>query len=385
MRPEKSKKLNWALTCASSAVDLIYAFSTVALTHRDPPAKEMAAQSALLTSDGPTPDEASFESQLDRLDQTWEKIVAPLIRSLLSVRGMDQLTRTAWSILAALTAPTHPVECSLERLLSTRYLSGEMFTEKSVNHTDLTIKLEDDLLKPSDIPSFTDAWILKHFEELLDLFVVALQSWRGTSDISGDPFKLPEPLQSMWSNLVSAAHSRSEGDPNIEEESVLRHLVTVFDLEPSVYLPMGDYTTDQTLTVDDRLARIRLLEQLLPSIRLPTLGFKVQGFDEDGAEHAQVSQMKSTGVHSVARHLLNRFLRSSALVLPLESETHSGLTSIFTRLLKLALGRSPDPCAVVLDISLELNAMVDHHEELLLDLWRRLGKFCLSRASELTV
>jgi hypothetical protein len=91
-RAEKSKKITWIETCARHAASIVYAYTGMAIHHQDQPAKEMTAISGLPTSDGaPISDGQVEDNKLPRLDNTWEKVVQPMLKSYNSVCGLDSV------------------------------------------------------------------------------------------------------------------------------------------------------------------------------------------------------------------------------------------------------------------------------------------------------
>ncbi|WVQ65639.1 uncharacterized protein L199_003817 [Kwoniella botswanensis] len=401
-RSEKSKKLQWLITCGLGSTAVVYAHTGIALYHEDQPAKEMSQISGLPSSDGGMvlPDLSPEESKLPRLDIAWEKVVNPMIRSFFAICGVDRLIIHGWQILDAITSPTSESqpEWSLDRLLVTRYMSGEVFLkEKETDFADLLNDIQDDELKPSNIPSWGHFWAAKRLGRLLTLFDEALSSINGMNDPStiewirndnGLPI-IPRPLSNIWENLLLALKSAkiAHAPPTplflVGLQTVTTQLAQTLTRDPKSYVPISQIDEKGRCLLDEDELRIGMMTHLF-DVAVEVLGEDILGSTRLRPDHLPPSASEQSnssifqnafggdanGYPTVAGTLLGHLLRSN-----LPSASPSSKYQ-FKRLVSnmLDIGSLPGYAGKLLgDITNAMPFLFEDCEEIQLDIWRLLA------------
>ncbi|OCF72794.1 hypothetical protein I204_06023 [Kwoniella mangroviensis CBS 8886] len=401
-RSEKSKKLQWLVTCGLGSTAVVYAYTGIALYHEDQPAKEMSQISGLPSSDGGMvlPDLSPEESRLPRLDIAWEKVVNPMLRSFFAICGVDRLTIHGWQILEAITSPTSESqpEWSLDRLLVTRYMSGEVFLkEKVTDFTDLLNDIQDDGLKPSDIPSWGHFWAAKRLGRLLTLFDEALSSINGINEPSTVEWirndngvsVITRPLSNIWKNLLLALKSAkiAHAPPTplflVGLQTVTTQLAQILTRDPKSYVPISQIDEKGRCLLDEDELRIGMISHLF-DVAVEVLGEDILGSirlrpDQvpSSASEQSISSIfqnafggDANGYPTVTGTLLGQLLRSN---LPSASPS---LQYQLKRLVSnmLDIGSLPGYAGKLLgDITNAMPFLFEDCEEVQLDVWRLLA------------
>ncbi|WVF69135.1 hypothetical protein IAT40_003909 [Kwoniella sp. CBS 6097] len=393
-RSEKSKKFQWLVTCGLGATAVVYAHTGMALCHVDQPAKEMSAISGLPSSDGvPVPDMTPEEARLPRLDNAFEKVVHPMLRSSFAICGVDQLTTQGWAMFEAITSPNSGSQdtWSLDKLLVKRYMSGEIFSKEK--ETDLVELLEDiqyDEIQASDIPSWGSFWAAKRLGRLLVLFDEALTSIHGINDpstiewtksnIENDELPLiPAVLSAVWSNLLHALKSiqiaRAPPTPLFLAglQAVTQQLLQVYNRDPKTYVPISRINAQGLCTFDEDELRLGVTshlfnaaleilgEDVLVTTRLPspdqttTIGQIAMGLDSNGSP-------------TVVGSIIGQLLRSTAPQ-PIKNAVQHAFKTFLKQVLDIAC--APGYAGKLLgDITNALPFLFEDCEEYQLDVWR---------------
>ncbi len=401
-RLEKTKKLQWMITCGLGAASIVYAYTGMALHHEDQSAKEMSTLTGLPSSDGALVPESSLQdSRLDRLDKTWEKVVEPMLRSFGSICGIDRLKSHGWAMLDAITSQ-RDAAWTLDRLLCPRYLSGEVFGIDK--ETDLNALLDDLLaasIRPSDIPAWGSAWIVRRFEQLLDLFEESLSGVNGINDLSS--FKwirdeqgnttIPLVLSRIWSNLLRVLSSIKQTDTSSAYtdglQLVCRHIIQIFNRDPAAYVPISLFDAEGHCTIDGDTIRISLTSHLVDAaiailgrdaiggIRLPVSN-QDEREDEIPAADTVIAHMAfgtdSNAQATVAGSLLGQLLRTQVLSFPLQESARTGFKRLIGKILDAGSiqgfsGR------LLGDLTNHMPWISAEQEEIQLDVWRLLGEW----------
>lgn len=393
-RSQKTRKQQWMVTCGKGLTSIIYAFAGIALTHEEQPAKEMVALTGLPSSDGPAPPASAYtEARFELQDQTWDKVIRPLLSDYFSILGSDDLKLEAWAILEALTSPNPTSSWDLDRLLNERYMSGEVFQiekDKDAAIAQLILDLAVDSVQPSEVPSWGVAWVASRLDKLLDLFQEAVAGIHGLNNAPEESIEfldgviLPNSLSSMWSNMMSclaAVQSMDSTSYNDGLRLVSRHLLKIFNREPTSHLPICYIGRDDTFALHPAAARIHIFAHLLNSA-LSHLGqaasssffarAAVTGDDEDQADllvQQTAFGANAAGETSLAGCLLGQLLRTKVLTGELPKATRQTLHGINSLLLD-------DACAegvvgqVLGEVTNVLPSAFEGVEDLQLDLWR---------------
>ena len=398
-RPEEPKQTRWMITTAQMASSIVYAFSGTALYHVDQPAKEMTAITGLPSSDGASVfGDVGEEAKLERLDKVWERVVRPLVKRLTSVCGVDELKLHGWAILEAIVRPEEPGATrtwSLDRLCSTRYLSGEVFaTEKEMPIPELKAKLEADIIQPSEIPPWSSTWIASRLDKVLDLFQDVISNMAGISrpiaeweGNARDPQVVPSSLSRIWNGIIQAlARSRHDDTSDASNQGLvlaLRHILQIFNRDPASHVPLARLNEDAKTIHHADTFRLDLFSHLLNSA-IDVLGDEaVSAIHLDASQGTTVDQFiasqafgtNADGHATMAGGILGQILRSShpVLSLPLEDAARQALASVVGRL--VALGSKGDLGTKMLgDMTNALPFMFEPQEELRLDMWRIIGE-----------
>ncbi|WWC88518.1 uncharacterized protein L201_003429 [Kwoniella dendrophila CBS 6074] len=401
-RSEKSKKLQWLITCGLGSTAVVYAHTGMALYHEDQPAKEMSQISGLPSSDGIViPDLTPEETKLPRLDNAWEKVVNPMLNSFFAICGVDKLTIHGWKILEAITSS--PItenefgsEWNLDKLLVPRYMSGEVFSkDKESDFTDLLDDIQDDELQPYDIPSWGHFWAAKRLGRLLSLFDEALSSIHGLNDTSnvdwitnenGLPL-IPSSLSNIWRNLLLALKSAkiAQAPPTplflVGLQTVTKQLVQIFYRDPKTYVPISKINEKGQCLLDEDELRIRLFTHLFEVMS------QILGEDILGATRLRTDQISSSleqpttdifhnafggdssGHPTVSGTLLGQLLRSK---IPANTAVKQGFTYLISMILDI--GSAPGYAGKLLgDITNAMPFLFEDREEIQLDIWRLLA------------
>ncbi|OCF30437.1 hypothetical protein I316_07924 [Kwoniella heveanensis BCC8398] len=402
-RSEKTKKFQWLVTCGLGATAVVYAHTGIALRHEDQPAKEMSAISGLPSSDGiPVPDMTPEEARLPRLDNAFEKVVQPMLRSFFAIRGVDRLTTHGWSIFDAITSPRDPRladEWSLDKLLVKRYMSGEIFSkEKDADIAELLEDIQYDDLEVEEIPSWGLFWAAKRLGRLLVLFDEALTSIHGIndpsttewikSDVNGVAL-IPVVLSDVWSNLLYALKSiqiaRAPPTPLFLAglQAVTQQLLQVYSRDPKTYVPISRIDAQGHCTVDEHELRLSLTAHLFQA------AFEILGEDvlvttrlrmdqipsqEQNANPAQIAMgLDNNGSPTFVGSIIGQLLRSKAPQ-PVQPTVQRAFRALLGRVLHVAC--APGYAGKLLgDITNALPFLFEDSEEYQLDVWRLVGPF----------
>ena len=406
-RTEKTKKFQWIVTCGLGAAAVVYAYSGTALHHSEQPAKEISAISGLPSSDGvPVPDEEKEAAKLDRLDKVWDRVVQPLVKSMGSVCGVDRLKIHGWAILDAVTSkPSVNAEnWSLDRLLSTKYLSGDVFNTDKVTDreefiADLLEAVDAEAIKASEIPSWGSAWVVKRLDKLLNLFQDMLSGVSGFSDMDaikwvkneqGYPV-IPTSLLRIWSNLIRALSSVSRDSPEFTTGLwlVTRHLVQILNRDPATHVPIAALDSNGSCRFDADELRVCLFSQLYTAVSLlgtssigATRMSSAQGADEVDTAIFDTSfgRVSSDEIKeaTVAGCLLGQLLRAQVYAFPLAPSAQEVLSKVFTTLLNAGSAQGYSG-KLLGDMTNAMPFIFADQEELQLMVWRALGKYDTSR------
>ncbi|WVW84828.1 hypothetical protein I302_106863 [Kwoniella bestiolae CBS 10118] len=405
-RSEKSKKLQWLLTCGLGSTAVVYSYTGIALYHEDQPAKEMSQISGLPSSDGGMVllDLSPEEAKLPRLDNAWEKVVNPMLRSFFAICGVDKLTIHGWKILEAITSPTIDSdgsnEWNLDKLLIIRYMSGEVFLkEKETDFTDLMNDIQDEEIQPSDIPSWGHFWAAKRLGRLLILFDEALSSINGINDLSSvewikndnDLPIIPVHLSNIWKNLLLALKSAkiAHAPPTplflIGLQAVTTQLAQLFNRDPKTYVSISQIDERGRCLLDEDELRIGLMSHQL-EVAVEVLGEDILGSIRLRPDQLPSAAEQTTsnifgnafggdanGYPTVAGTLLGQLLRSQfPSVSALQPALQSGFRDLVSRILDI--GSSPGYAGKLLgDITNAMPFLFEDCEEIQLDIWRLLA------------
>ncbi|WWC62725.1 uncharacterized protein I303_105322 [Kwoniella dejecticola CBS 10117] len=409
-RSEKSKKLGWVTTCGYQATAVVYAYTGMALYHEDQPAKELSQITGIPSSDGINPDTdmapsaAAEEVRLPRLDAAWEKVVNPMLRSFFNICGVDKLTIHSWQILDAITAPplssTETSNWDLDKLLVSRYMSGEMFaSDREPDFSELLLDIQEDELSPSDIPSWGQFWAAKRLGRLLILFDEALTSIHGINNTSDDlewvntandvPV-LPVILSNIWRKLILALKSAklANAPPTplflVGLQTVTQHLTAILNRDPKTYVPFTRIGERGRCILDEDELRIGLFDHLF-NTTLEVLGEDLMGSirlhsDSTITDHPQAPTSVFSNAFgadansnpTVCGALLGQLLRIKLSSITLQPPLQENLKSLVSRFLDVAC--VPGYAGKLLgDITNAMPFLFEDREEVQLDIWRLLA------------
>ncbi|WVQ96627.1 hypothetical protein IAU59_003732 [Kwoniella sp. CBS 9459] len=396
-RSEKTKKFQWLVTCGLGSAAVVYAHTGMALCHEDQPAKEMSAISGLPSSDGVTvPDMTPEEARLPRLDNAFEKVVQPMLRSFFAICGVDRLTTQGWAMFEAITSSDSALQdgWNLDKLLVKRYMSGEIFSkEKEADISELLEDIQYDDLRPSDIPSWGPFWAAKRLGRLLVLFDEALTSIHGINDPAAVEWimsnedqvpLIPVVLANIWSNLLHALKSiqisRAPPTPLFLAglQAVTQQLVQVYNRDPKTYVPISRIDAQGLCMFNEHEIRLGVTSHLFESA-LEILGEDVLAMtrlrmDQMPSQdpHATTGQTAmgadSNGSPTVAGSVIGHLLRSKAPQ-PIDPSAHYAYVLFLRRVLDIAC--APGYAGKLLgDITNALPFIFEDCEEYQLDVWR---------------
>ncbi|ORX37271.1 hypothetical protein BD324DRAFT_656397 [Kockovaella imperatae] len=394
-RAERTKQHDWMVTTGKVAAAIIYAYSGTAIYHMDQPAKEISAITGMPSSDGVSTGDADAEedAKLERLDKVWDRVARPLIKRLTSLCGVDELKTLGWEILLAITRPETSTQAdwSLDRLCSARYLSGEVFVEKEILVPELKMKLEADVIRPVEIPSWGSAWVASRLDKVLDLYQEIISSMTGLSrpispwiSTDRDHQILPTILSHLWSNVMHALGTLRENKTEAETFNqglvlVLRHLLQIFNRDPASHVPLARLCEDAKTIRNADSFRLDLFSHLL-HIAIDLVGTEsfssvrltpAQAHSVDAFIAAQALGSDANGRPTIAGGLLGQMLRSphQVLSLPLEESSRITFSKIVRRIVDV--GSTAGFAGKLLgDITNALPFMFEQQEELRLDVWR---------------
>ena len=376
------------------AASVVYAYSGVALNHVDQPAVDISALTGIPSSDGaPVAEDAEDIAKLDRLDKTWDRVVQPIIKQMSSVCGVDDLKIHAWEMLHAITELEGAnIAWSLERLCSPTYLSGEIFAaEKEPPTAELMVKLEREVIKPDEIPSWGAAWVASRLERVLDLYQDVISSMTGLSkpidnwvkDDSGAPL-VPTLLSDIWTNIIRSLASLrfvedSVDTPNQGLVVVLRHLLQILNRDPASHVPLDRLNEDGKTIAQADTFRLNLFAHLF-NVIVQELGDEVIGsmrlqiqdssnVDKFIALHALGQD--SNGQATIAGSILGQLLVNPVRVFSpnLDNAARMALMPMISRLLDIG---SEDKTAFRLlgDLTNSLPHIFEGEDDVRLDIWR---------------
>ncbi|ODN81830.1 hypothetical protein L202_02194 [Cryptococcus amylolentus CBS 6039] len=402
-RSEKLKRLAWSKTVTKSATALFFAYVGMALHSEQIPAKDMSVINGLPSSDAE--DDASMSLTLDQkrrplLDQTWEKVVYPLLYKIFRVCGIDDLTTYGWDLLEALTSPKtdREVPWSLDALVNTAYRGSEALDvekDKDEHLKELSQHLERIGLKASDVPSYGQSWIAARLGKWCTLFKDALASihcinlpastnW--VKDDAGVPL-IPVPLSDVWTNLLTALRQLMD-NPTDDNKPVIVSgmrvitavLIEVWQTPPGHITPISLMNEAGKLNVNEDLLRIGITAHLFEAcsrvlgsnmtVKLAPgqdspLGLLPYAHTALGADETEPS-MKTT---TCAGYLLGQILRAEFLITPDEIGT---LRVPFMQLVKkvLCVGLKGERKKILGGLTLAEPFLLEKYEALHMDIWR---------------
>lgn len=392
-RAEKSKKLQWMITTGGSASAIVYAYAGIALHHQEQPAKEMTAISGLPSSDGvPETDNDIEQAKLERIDKAWDRVVRPIVKSLWSIRGVDELKSEGCRILAALLASTRAAKpvWSLDKLLSSEYLDGSAFADGFLDSADL------ESIWAEEVPALGDKWIVYRLDDLLDLFQELLTGIGGFTRAEGKwilapdgTSLLPQSISTVWSSLLRAVSKTPKDSPDYTRSlwSVTRHLIQIFNRDPATYVPISKLSLDGPTVENPNVLRLGVFGHLVST------AINMLGRDAVGSTRLQ-QPAKAVAVDEVVLNmafgadvekrvtmagcLLGQILRTKSLELPLDPK--AGLTDLIAVLLEVgaAAGFSG---RLLGDMTNHMPFLFQEDEALRLAIWRQLGKSLFSYRS----
>ena len=402
-RVEKAKKFQWLNTCGLGAAAVVYAYSGMALCHQDQPAKEMMALSGLPSSDGAAmPDSARDEAMLERLDRTWERVVRPLIKSLGSVCAVDRVKVHGWGIFDAIisqTPGTSSAEAwSLDRLISAKFVNGDIFSLDKADKEDsidaLLETVDKESIRPSEIPAWGSSWIVRRIDRVLALFEDLLTGIGGLAEpellrwTGSDSVKLiPANFSRMWTSILRAvaAHPTCTPEYTTALTLITRHLLQVFNRDPTTHVPVSSLRVDGTTVTDADTLRLGLFAHLL-HLTLEILGPEVVGATRmklgPGADkvdtvifHTSFGSTGSDGAKeaTMAGCLLGQLVRAQVLSFPLQPAAMASFKLVLETVVKA--GAAPGYSAKLLgDLTNAMPFIFHDQEELQLVVWRVLGE-----------
>jgi len=400
-RSEKTKKFQWIITCGLGAAAVVYAYTGTALYHQDQPAKEISAISGLPSSDGmPMPDEEREAAMLNRLDKVWDRVACPLAKSLGSVCGVDRLKIHGWAILDAITSKSalSTEKWSLDRLLSTKYLSGDVYNTDKVTDreefiADLLVAVDAEAVKANEIPSWGSTWVVKRLDKLLDLFQEMLNGVVGLSDAEAIKwvkdeqgyFIIPASLLRIWSNLIRALSSVPRESPEFIRglSLVSRHLVQILNRDPITHIPIAAIDTNGSCKFDIDTIRLSLFSQLYTAVNLlgpSVIGATRMSLNDDADDvdtaifNTSFGSVASDGIKeaTVAGCLLGQLLRAQVYTFPLAPSAQSVLSKVLGTILDAGSVQGYSG-KLLGDMTNAMPFIFAEQEELQLIVWRALG------------
>lgn len=395
-RNEKSKKLQWLTTTAMTTTAVMYAYIGVAFHSQDLPGGDMIALSGLPSSDiSDEPITLTLDQKRrSRLDQTWDKIVYPILHSFFSIRGIDALLTYSWDILDALTTSSEKQTLwDFDKLVTTGYHSIDVFdVEKESELPSLLDHFQAVSLTPADIPSFGKSWVAFRLGKWGHLFMEALSSVHGLNhpdstqwvkDNSGAPL-IPVSLSKVWCNLLHAlaSFSNSVGEEHsvylLGIMTVTEVLIQVWRRHPKEIIPISQIGDDGKCFFDEERVRIGLTSHLF------NLSTEILG--EDALGNIKFPKEKNASLASYAAcafgieeasstcagFLLGQVVRTN-FVVPNDQE----IRSLFMKFVKevLHVGLQGDSWKRFLgSITIAVPFLFELNEELNMDIWRMIGK-----------
>lgn len=400
-RAEKAKKFQWLNTCGLSAAAIVYAYSGTALYHQDQPAKEMMSLSGLPSSDDMSmPESVRDEATLVRLDRVWDRVVRPLIKSLGLVCGVDRMKVHGWGVLEAILSqtPSSVETWSLDRLISTKYLNGELFsTDKTDKEENIELLLEivdKEAIRPNEIPAWGANWIVRRIDSVLALFEDLLTGIGGLSEPellrwvgSEDGKLLPTTISRIWTSVLRAVAATAKEAPEYTTALILvtRHLLQVFNRDPTTHVPVSSLSIDGKTVVNADTLRLSIFTHLLlisrdilgpeaigsTRIKLGPTADKVDtvifntsfgSVEADGTKEA-----------TMAGCLLGHLLRAQALTFPLQPSALSSFKLALETIIQ-ASSVSRHSGKLLGDMTNAMPFIFHDQEEVQLIVWRLLGE-----------
>lgn len=387
-RGEKNKRLAWMVTCGMSAPAMVYAYTVVALSHEDVPAREVSRVSGLPSSDGMVNDQSPEERSMPRLDRTFELILNPLLKQFFSINGVDLLKNQGWQILEAITAPAPATGLSvppLERLLFKRYLSGEVLGLDKVT-PEVIRMFEADQIKASEIPAWGKAWVSMRLGKLLSLFQDAFDGIRGISDLAAVEWVtnadglviLPATLSRVWANLLRALAAINTPDsPNplfpFALKFITQHILNIFTRDPASFVPVCLLNSSGKSTLNSDAVRLGVTLHLY-NTATEVLGegvFSTTRIDVQvrPGEVQPAFIDKAFGNPTPAGCILGQVLRSKLFTSPMEPKVRSLFQSLIGTL--LADGSAREVGTRLLgEVTNGMPWIFEATEEMHLDVWR---------------
>jgi hypothetical protein len=378
---------------------IVYAYTTLALDHEEPAAKQVSRLSGLPSSDGIVPDLTPEELRLPRLDRTFELILLPILKQSFPVRGVDPLKNQAWSIFEAVTAepPTPAHKRSIDRLLSWRFFNGDVVNLEATDASlaqELARAFDGDRIRSSEIPAWGKLWVAKRLGKLLALFVEAFDGIGGINNLSSVEWVcnadgivlLPQTLSRVWTNLLGAMSITHVPDGpatplfKVGLYAVTQTLIDIFDRDPVAYMPICLLNEEGQSVLSPSAIRLgvvmhlfRMAEEVLGEHALGTVQI------ESPTQPRAQDEDEAFGNPTVAGHLLKHILRSKLMTQTMDDKTRERFMELVASLLRLGSAQNTRMLGHV------ANAMpwiFENHERLQLDVWRTLGKLTLKHFSD---
>ncbi|WVQ83031.1 hypothetical protein IAT38_005169 [Cryptococcus sp. DSM 104549] len=410
-RSEKSKRLQWAVTCSQLSTAILYAYTGAAIFHEDAPAKARAALSGLPSSDGPATVELTRDEKiLPRIDSLLRNVLQPIIRSLCAVRGVDKMVIQAWDILEAITSSISEdwqAPWSLNTLISTGYLGGEAFdADKDADIPGLLTHFEMNGLTVADIPSWGKFNVSRRIRWLLGFFDEALtsvkhlnsdQAVQWVKDDEGHPV-IPVPLSNLWVNLLGSLEALK---PVAEEPAlpyfaalamVTNKLLEIIVRPGPPCLPMCFFDENAQCVINEDRVKIALVSHLFARADEVLGGNElgaVLGVCRLGTDNQQLglNAYQSTAFDVNDGHLatpvglvLGVLLRTSVLKEPQDHETQAAFMTLVRKVVDVGLASQPGYWKMFLgDITKASPFLMMDCEEINLDLWRMIATKWIER------
>ena len=352
----------------------------------------MTLISGLPSSDGiPIPESSIAASTQDRLDRTWDQVVLPILRNLVTLHGVDKLKLHGWSILESLTKPEtkYTETWDIDRLLCAGYLTGEALLEKLKDKEVGSMFVDDverDSISPKDVPPMGNSWIIRRLESVLNLFQLAIAGISGLSDLYGveaidlgQGVLFPVTLTAIWSALLSSINDIREIDPAAYTNGVrlvTRHLCQVFNGSPASYLPISLMAANEQWTVDLDSVRILVFSHLFTlaheTLHCEGVSKALLSGTGDAIDAAMSERAFGTdpnGSYTMAGSLLSMLMSTTLFSSGLAVPARTALQRVVFRLINGSFVSDK----LLGDMTNRLHSVYEDREEIQLDFWRALG------------
>ena len=321
-----------------------------------------------------------------------------MLKSFGLICGIDRLKSHGWAMLDAITSQ-RDVNWTMNRLLSPRYLSGEVFGEKEINLNVLLDELEVDSIRPFDIPSWGSSWVVKRLDQLLDQFEASILGISGINDPSSVKWVqdehghalIPLVLSRIWTNLIRALPTTKADRFSAYVDGLYlftKHIVHIFERDPAGYIPISLFDNEGRCAVDVDTVRIGLANHLFDAL-LVLLGRDAVGAtrlsqsNDEGGEG--IAGVKTVMTHmpfgadskdpaTVAGTLLGQLLRAQHLSFPLQPAARTGFKRLIGKIID-AGSIQGFSSKLLGDLTNQMPWTFQDQEEIQLDVWRLLGTY----------